>query len=66
MTEETTKEPGPGRGGRMARPRRREAVPRLLRGEDLEPVSRSLGITAATLSGWHDVSHPGNPGDSLV
>ena len=27
---------------------------RLLRGEDLETVSRQLGITAATLSGWQD------------
>jgi len=25
-----------------------------LRGEDLETVSRSLGVTAATLSGWRD------------
>ena len=27
---------------------------RLLRGEDLETVSRSLGVTAATLSGWRE------------
>ena len=45
---------GPGRGGRMSRPRKREAVLRLLRGEDLEMVSRALGVTAATLSGWRD------------
>ena len=45
---------GPGRGGRMSRRRKREAVLRLLRGEDLEAVSRSLGVTAATLSGWRD------------
>ena len=43
---------GFGRGGRLSRQRKREAVLRLLRGEDLEIVSRSLGITAATLSGW--------------
>ena len=30
------------------------AVLRLLRGEDLETVSRALGVTAATLSGWRD------------
>ncbi len=30
------------------------AVLRLLRGEDLETVSRALGVTAATLTGWHD------------
>ena len=33
---------------------RRAAVLRLLRGEDLETVSRSLGVTAATLSDWRD------------
>src|ERR671939_172309 len=45
---------GPGRGGRMSRRRKRDAVLRLLRGEDLETVSRALGVTAATLSGWRD------------
>ena len=42
MTTETTDTGavGPGRGGRMSRPRKREAVLRLLRGEDLETVSR--------------------------
>ena len=43
---------GLGRGGRMSR--QRKTVLRLLRGEDLETVSRELGVTAATLSGWHD------------
>jgi hypothetical protein len=45
---------GPGRGGRMSRQRKRDAVLRRLRGEDLETVSRALGVTAATLSGWRD------------
>ena len=44
----------PGRGGRMSRQRKTAAVLRLLRGEDLETVSRSLGVTAATLSGWRE------------
>src|SRR5947209_20361890 len=44
----------PGRGGRMSRQRKSAAVLRLLRGEDLETVSRSLGVTAATLSSWRD------------
>ena len=44
----------PGRGGRMSRQRKTAAVLRLLRGEDLETVSRSLGVTAATLSTWRD------------
>jgi len=43
-----------GRGGRMSRQRKTAAVVRLLRGEDLETVSRWLGVTAATLSGWRD------------
>jgi transposase len=43
-----------GRGGRMSRSRKTAPVLRLLRSEDLETVSRSLGVTAATLSGWRD------------
>ena len=43
-----------GRGGRMSRQRKSAAVLRILRGEDLETVSRELGVTAATLTGWHD------------
>ena len=44
----------PGGGGRMSRQRKTAAVLRLRRGEDLEEVSRSLGVTAATLAGWRD------------
>jgi transposase len=54
MTTETAGGIGPGRGGRMSRQRKTAAVLRLLRGEDLETVSRTLGVTAATLSGWRD------------
>ena len=38
----------------MSRQRKRDEVLRLLRGEDLEMLSRALGVTAATLSGWQD------------
>jgi len=38
----------------MSRQRKRDAVLRLVRGEDLETVSRELGVTAATLSDWRD------------
>ena len=38
----------------MSRRRKRDAVLRLLRGEDMETVSRSLGVTAATLTSWRD------------
>ena len=44
----------PGRGGRMSRQRKTDAVLQLLRGEDLEIVSREFGVTAATLSEWRD------------
>ena len=54
MTTEMTDAAGLGRGGRMSRQRKRDAVLRLLRGEDLETVSRALGVTAAPLSGWRD------------
>ena len=39
---------------RMSAKRRQSAVLRLLRGEDLELVSRELGVTAAELSAWRD------------
>src|ERR1700759_4022411 len=39
--------PAPPRRRRMSAGRKREAVLRLLRGEDLELVSRELGVTAA-------------------
>jgi transposase len=66
MTTDETERPGaaerpkgsgaaaPGRGGRMSRQRKAAAVLRLLRGEDLETVSRALGVTAATLTTWRD------------
>ena len=54
MVAETTGAAGPGRGGRMSRQRKRDAVLRLLRGEDLETASRALGVTAATLTAWRD------------
>ena len=41
-------------GGRLSARRKRETVLRLLRGEDLESVSRELGITAARASQWRD------------
>ena len=46
--------PAPTPRRRMSAARKREAVLRLLRGEDLETVSRELGVTAAELSGWRE------------
>jgi hypothetical protein len=38
----------------MSARRKQETVLRLLRGEDLELVSRELGVIAAELSGWRE------------
>ena len=46
--------PTPEPRRRMSARRKRETVLRLLRGEDLELVSRELEVTAAELSGWRD------------
>ena len=40
--------------GRFSSKRKKEAVLRLLRGEDLEALSRELGVTAAKLTDWRD------------
>lgn len=42
------------KGGRFSARRKREAVLRLVRGEDLEVLSRELGVMAATLSEWRE------------
>jgi hypothetical protein len=47
--------PTPGHRRRMSVRRKQDAVLRLLRGEDLELVSRKLAVTAAELSGWREV-----------
>jgi transposase-like protein len=40
--------------GRFTAKRKAEAVLRLLKGEDLDTISRELGVTAATLSEWRE------------
>ena len=45
---------GPTPRRRMSARRKQDAVLRMLRGEDLELVSRGLGVTAAELSGWRE------------
>ena len=44
--------PAPSQRRRMSAKRKQSAVLRLLRGEDLELVSRELAVPAAELSGW--------------
>ena len=53
MTKKSTKAGSPDRG-RFSASRKTDAILRLLRGEDLETLSREVGVTAATLSGWRD------------
>ncbi len=47
--------------GRFSSRKKMEIVLRVLRGEDLDLVSREIGITAATVSAWRDqfVARPG-------
>lgn len=40
--------------GRFSSAKKTEAVLRLLRGEELDALSRELGVTAATLSSWRE------------
>ena len=53
MTKKSTTTDSQDRGRFSAR-RKTDAVVRLLRGEDLDTLSRELGVTAATLSSWRD------------
>ena len=46
--------PSPAERGRFSSRRKTDAVLRLLHGESLELLSRELGVTAATLSGWRE------------
>jgi transposase-like protein len=46
--------PNPGDRGRFSAKRKADALLRLLHGEDLELISRELGVTAATLSSWRE------------
>lgn len=59
MTTQTTDAASLGRGGRMPQQRKRDAVLRLLGSENLEAVSRALGVRAATLTTWRDASLAG-------
>jgi transposase-like protein len=62
--------------GRFSANRKTDAVLRLLRGEDLDALSRELGVIAATLSSWRDAfldggkaalkSRPADDRDELV
>ena len=53
MPKTSTRTDGQDRG-RFSANRRTDAVLRLLRGEDLDTLSRELGVVAATLSSWRD------------
>ena len=75
MTKKSSK-PGTHDRGRFSANRKTDAVLRLLRGEDLDALSRELGVVAATLSSWRDAfldggkaalkSRPADDRDELV
>jgi len=44
-----------GGAGRWSAKRKADAAVRLLKGEDLDTLSRELRVTAATLSQWREV-----------
>lgn len=48
--------------GRFSAKRKREAVLRLFRGEDLDLVSRDIGVTGATLGKWREAFLEGGLG----
>src|ERR671913_2492633 len=54
MSDTSSDTANSGDRGRFSAKRKTDAVLRLLRGESLELLSRELGVTAATLSGWRD------------
>src|SRR6266487_4993854 len=51
----TTSPNGSSDRGRWSSRRKTEVVTRVLRGEDLDSLSRELGVTAATIAGWRDL-----------
>ena len=53
-TSHIVADPAPARRRRLTAARKQEAVLRVLRGEDIELVARSLEATAADVSNWRD------------
>lgn len=53
----------PARRRRLTAARKQEAVLRVLRGEDVELVARSVEATAADVSGWRDAFLEGGSGN---
>ncbi len=43
-----------GERGRWSSRRKVEVVPRVVRGEDLDALSRELGVTAGTIAQWRE------------
>ena len=53
-TSHIAADPAPAQRRRLTAARKQEAVLRVLRGEDVELVARSLEATAAVVSNWRD------------
>uniref|UniRef100_A0A1X7SID5 Uncharacterized protein n=1 Tax=Amphimedon queenslandica TaxID=400682 RepID=A0A1X7SID5_AMPQE len=58
-TGQKTKKRGAPRKPRMTVARKIEATVRVIRGESMESVARSLGVTAADISRWHEAFFDG-------
>jgi transposase-like protein len=54
MSQARQSNPPAAERGRWSSRRKTEVVLRVLRGEDLDALSRELGVTAATLAHWRD------------
>ena len=52
--------------GRFSAKRKRETVLRLLRGEDLDLVSREVGVNGSTLAKWREAWAHCGPGNAMT
>jgi len=62
-TSDMAADAAPARRRRLTAARKQEAVLRVLRGEDVELVARSLEATAADVSSWRDAFLEGGAGN---
>ena len=62
-TSDIAADAAPARRRRLTAARKQEAVLRVLRGEDVELVARSLEATAADVSSWRDAFLEGGAGN---
>lgn len=61
-----TKQDRTAERGRFSAKRKKEAVLRLLKGEELDALSQELGVTAAVLSEWREKFLGSSPESCVV